>query len=211
MRAYTLIVGMLLCGLLLPAWGAETPEATAKRVKQLENARLVLQGDLAATQQVLEITRTNLKTTQKNLDEETARRKELQAKLEAMQKQIADLIVITGSKTDAATTVSLGDRVSKLEKAHADLAAKQIDDAAAIRKELAMARDNFAAKLAELDDMFSKKIAALRDDLGKETKDRIAGDDAANKSRQVLAAKAKKDRVNTAVMGGLLTLLKFMK
>ena len=218
MRRFLIV--LLLCSLLLPVWAAETPEATVKRVKQLENARLVLQADLATTQQVLDSARANLRLTQKHLTDaqtkqqeltealakETTERKALENKLDALQKQLTDLITANAVKS-AKDSADLDGRVSSLEHGQTDLTAKQAKDNADLAKALAALRDEFSTKMADMNDHLQKQLAALRGDLDKEKQERIASETDANKARKKMVDQEGIDRRNTYIMGGLLGIL----
>jgi len=217
---YKYLLLLVLCGLLLPVWGAETPEATVKRVKQLESARLVLQADLATTQQVLDSTRAGLKIAQKHLSDEEAKsqqltdalaketteRKALQDKLEALQKQLTDLISANAQK-NAADTTAMDGRVTRLERAQSDLAGKEAADNALQAKNLSALRDELVGKMNAMNADFAKQFAALRGDLDKEKQERIVADTDALTARKKMLGQADTDRRNTYIMGGLLGIL----
>lgn len=192
----------LLCCLAVAVFAAESPEAMAKRVKQLENSRVVLQADLATTQQMLDVTRRTLKLTQQHLDEETSKRQVLQDKMDALGKQMTTLIAANEQKA-AADNTTLAKRLGKDEQS---LSEKQDKDTTALRASLAMQNDT----LQKMNDDLLKKIAMLDNELKEEHAERMAALDEANRSREQLKKQAYHDRTNTYIMGGLLGILSFV-
>lgn len=188
MKLYSITV-LLFLALTLPTFAAEAPEATQKRVRELEKANLVLQEDLARTQLELDTTKGTLKRTQAALDKEIAERKALAAaldkeiaerqdKLDRMQKQFqADLL---------AQQAAMNEQFAKLQKAMADQATQ------------------FAKDMATLKDGFDKQIATLGESLDKEHAQRLAAEDKATKESARLDRYSKKNRTLTYVFSALL-------
>lgn len=124
------ILALLLCGLIVPALAADTPEGTAKRVVNLEKATLVMQEDLANTKLALEETQDN---NAKSFKELTARLDQLQKSLNAeiaargeSDKLIAELQ--TELVNQRMKTAQLQEALNK-EKADRETAVAQLDTA----------------------------------------------------------------------------------
>jgi len=215
---YFIVALLLLCSLALPAFAADdTPEALAKRVRELERANLVLQEDLARTQLALDDTRTNLKTLTRKLDEEAAARKSLTDALNASTATQQDLIKklaaltdkVAGMGTDQATSIAgLNQKLGTLEKALADQSVKHDKDITDVRTTLTAAvdkvREDYGKEFAAYKDLMEQKVAAMRADLDKERNERLAADEAADKARAKIVKQQKSDRTVTYIMGGLL-------
>lgn len=218
---YYIVALLLLCSLSLPAFAADdTPEALAKRVRELERANLVLQEDLAKTQLLLDDARTQLKAATRKLEEEAAARKALADSLNAANATQQDLInkltaltdKVTGmgndQQTQATGIAGLNQKVSALEKALADQTARHNKDIADVRTALTAAvdkvREDYGKELAAYKDLTEQKLAALRADLEKERSERLAADEAADQARAKIVKQQKNDRTVTYIMGGLL-------
>jgi|GEM_PF-1525418 len=219
MRPHNYIIALLLaCSLSLPAFAADdTPEALSKRIRELEKANLVLQEDLARTQLTLDTTRTQLKTAQRSLEEETAARKILSDALTAAvnaQNELANKLAaltdkVAGLGADQQTqTTALTQKLDTLQKSQADQAAKHDKDMTDLRGVLAAAvdkiRDDFGKELATFKGLVEEKFAVLRGDLDTEHSERVAADEAADKARLQIVKQQKKDRTITYVMGTVL-------
>ncbi|MHB0939005.1 MAG: hypothetical protein ACYDCO_09390 [Armatimonadota bacterium] len=222
MRLHSYIVALLLlCSLALPTFAAEdTPEALAKRVRELERANLVLQEKLGQTQLILDDARTQLKTAARKLDEEAAARKALTDALNASTATQQDLIKKLAALTDkvngmgndqqtqATGIAGLNQKMGALEKALADQTAKHDKDIADVRTTftagLDKVREDYGKEFAAYKDLMEQKMAALRADLDKERNERLAADEAADKARAKIVKQQKNDRTITYVMGGLL-------
>jgi len=92
MRTFILMLA-LLAVVLVPVM-AETPEATTKRITNLENAIQVLREDLANTKLELDTTKEKL---QKNIDAEAQSRKDLEAKVNKLQDALTAEIAARGA------------------------------------------------------------------------------------------------------------------
>lgn len=194
MRIYLIVVGLLCC-LVLPAFAQEAPEATSKRVKELEKANLVLQEDLARTQLALDDVRSALKKSQKSLDEEIASRKALATQLDQ----------------EIASRKALMEKLDQVQQQLvSQTTASQNNDAAinakldALTKALADQSDKFNQDMAAMRDGYNKQLATMTDALNKERADRIAAENDAGKARAKLAKDGKQTRTIMTVLGVLL-------
>ena len=92
MRIFIMMLALL--ALMLVPVMAETPEATTKRITNLENAIQVLREDLANTKLELDTTKEKL---QKNIDAEAQSRKDLDAKVNKLQDALTAEIAARGA------------------------------------------------------------------------------------------------------------------
>ncbi|MHB9022974.1 MAG: hypothetical protein ACYC7E_02200 [Armatimonadota bacterium] len=87
MRIHHYLIAILLCGMVLPSFAAETVESLTKRVMELEKSNLVLLEDLGNT-------RLELVKVRNDLTAETKARTELAAALDAAKKDLSDRLAV---------------------------------------------------------------------------------------------------------------------
>lgn len=199
MRIYSVLMAILLvCCLTVPAMAAD--EATAKQIKDLEKARLVLQEDLARAQVQVDTLKDNQAKLQSNLNAEMKARQDLQKAMIEKDEQILKLLGELNAQLAANKNAGSADDAAlkaKLEKALADMAAKNAADLAALK-------DQHQKDLAAMQKDYDAKLVALQDSLDKENAARLAAEEETRLADQKIVLRAKKDRTITYVMGAIL-------
>lgn len=215
------LVTLLLCVLALPLFAAETPEAMATRIRELEKANVAMKQDMAETQLVVDTARTDVKALKRQLEEAQTANKALRTDLDAMKKQQAELLAALQARLDADAKkasdtqqnnansfTAVNARIDKVETNLTAQAQKHDKDIADVRAELAAGlaklSGDFMKELNALKESLSQQIAALRGDLDKERTERLAADVAADQARAKLDKDIRSARTTTYVMGAVL-------
>lgn len=185
--ACVLAAGMAATALSAPANEApkETLEATATRVRELEKANVVLQEDLARMRLQLDLTREALDKARAGLEAETAARRALEAQLAQARQEATREIASSNEATRKELAGEMQARLAALEQSIQALSARQ-------QAELTALKEQHEARIASLQQALEKETAA-RQELEKETSERIAG----------VETRQKRDRTWGFVMNGL--------